>query len=731
MSTKRNWYFVLLTFFVFVAILPLPRQFSGTKTDPDRFYHFAISKIYATSGFPKTLPQAEDVGWGEAFAEKEYFFHVLTGLGHKIGGEMGVLWVTWALYAALAASFGFILAHSANTLWLLPVGAVIMIATTGIFSLRMMMVRPHVLAILLMTWQIFAWSRGAWVIACVMGALYTLAYHAFYIPLAISVVFLACQYAGGQAIKRQALWAFGGILIAILINPAFPYNVSTSIQVALIVLTKGAGVAVPELAFGGELRKLPSDEMLRRHGFYLLLPFALLCIVLFRGIWRLERPSTWRPLKYPDLAATIGLSILFAVLTFLTPRAYEILVPTAFIAVAITFQTFPRPTPWILSFCGLAALAMAQKTYDTLQTIKTIDLSNRYNTEVGLLLAQIPTDQPAKIYNLNWDMAPYIFYHRPDLKFVDLLDPTFLARKHPDLFDIKWRILTGRHPDPWLAIRGDFHADYVLSYYHDSNPTFENPMFEPMELTSPKDPTSTPVFKLFKVKKDRPDRFITSYQYGVAKVDLAFRQVSQDDLQPRSVPLQSAWPEPSNTPSDHSDGLKRVFLDTFGAWLEQNPGETKAPDPSKATVCLRAKPQPDQLKRLISALPTVDYLGIGGGPLLTVWAGATPLFKSQAAPSAQIIHHMLHIKQLGTKALHDIEFMVCTPPDAGLSGLTVSFWSQKDLQLMCTNNAKTKTPAQPLRYTYELPVVEDCLSAKILEPQKNLVRSLTPPNQMQ
>ena len=196
---------------VFLAVLPLPRHFSGMKHDPDRFYHFAISKIYAENGFPEKVPQADDIGWGEAFAEKEYLFHVFTGTAYKFGGDLGVLWFTWALYAALAATFGYIIAVNCNSILMVPLGAIVMIAATGTFSVRMLMVRPHVLAILLMTWQLFFWSRGRWIAASVFGALYCLAYHAVYIPVMITFAFLVAHALAGENVKRRALWSFGCI----------------------------------------------------------------------------------------------------------------------------------------------------------------------------------------------------------------------------------------------------------------------------------------------------------------------------------------------------------------------------------------------------------------------------------------------------------------------------------------------------------------------------------------
>jgi len=66
------------------------------------------------------------------------------------------------------------------------------------------------------------------------------------------------------------------------------------------------------------------------------------------------------------------------------------------------------------------------------------------------------------VFNCAWASPPYILYRRPDLRFVDILDPSFLWSSSRELFDLRTQIRTGRTADPYDLLRTLFRADYVF-----------------------------------------------------------------------------------------------------------------------------------------------------------------------------------------------------------------------------------------------------------------------------
>jgi hypothetical protein len=79
------------------------------------------------------------------------------------------------------------------------------------------------------------------------------------------------------------------------------------------------------------------------------------------------------------------------------------------------------------------------------------------------LLAQVPVTVPgAKIFNCDWEAGAFILLARPDLRFVDVLEPAFLWQASPTRFQARRGLVAGAFGDPHAILRGAFQADYVL-----------------------------------------------------------------------------------------------------------------------------------------------------------------------------------------------------------------------------------------------------------------------------
>ena len=93
---------------------------------------------------------------------------------------------------------------------------------------------------------------------------------------------------------------------------------------------------------------------------------------------------------------------------------------------------------------------------------------NEFNEIKGLLVYAKPD---AKVFNCDWKDGAYILYLRPDLKFVDLLDPTFLYMSSKELYSLK-NILRSRQGAVGAeGMKEVFKAQYALC------PTWEGNSF--------------------------------------------------------------------------------------------------------------------------------------------------------------------------------------------------------------------------------------------------------------
>lgn len=172
--------------FAFIAVLVglgYITKLEVAKSDPDRYYHLRLSQISADEGLQSTLPQAEDLGWGDKFPDKEFLFHILTSATHFVGGEKLLshlpFFLQFLIFVCLFLACRRFLSTKEALLLIL-----FAIAGNYWFSLRMSMLRPHVLAILVFCLLLYAcmFSRSRYV-APLLCFLYALAYHAIYVPL--------------------------------------------------------------------------------------------------------------------------------------------------------------------------------------------------------------------------------------------------------------------------------------------------------------------------------------------------------------------------------------------------------------------------------------------------------------------------------------------------------------------------------------------------------------------
>ena len=104
-----------------------------------------------------------------------------------------------------------------------------------------------------------------------------------------------------------------------------------------------------------------------------------------------------------------------------------------------------------------------------------------------------------KVFNCQWDAGSYIFYLRPKMRFVDLLDPSLLWYASPEKYTVRQGLISGAYRDPHLVLREVFGADYVLCGSPELNRQMvaDKQHFVPIEGTEPMGP-----LRVFAVRPD-------------------------------------------------------------------------------------------------------------------------------------------------------------------------------------------------------------------------------------
>ncbi len=453
----------------FIAINSEP----ANREDPDRYYHYAVSKITSQEFAPETLPQIEGLGWDKFFQEKEFFFHVITGLGYKIAKDKGVLVTCMLIGAGIILSLYFVNMQVLSPFVVLIPTLLIVFASTK-FLVRAFSVRPHILAVFFAILLLGALIQKRPKLSALMSFLFALSYHAIYVPLILAGIACIASLAVERDFKttlskssiKCLVYTMIGITIGILVNPYFPSNILMGIQ-HLKIAFLSAGLPISH--FGAELASPTGSSLLvNLAGFLILLAFGLISLGYFSYPFLKAQKNLDQGKKeaYAAALTTFGCFALFVVLTFQSPRGNEYLVPFAAIFISRLVQITAHKTKMLI---GLSlGLFLLQVPSSRLGSITLANGGDFFQTEVEPTLARLALEGIPKntdrnrIFNCNWDVSPFILYNRPDLVFIDTLDPSFLFSRNPDFYLARDRWYNGEIADSFGLLKHTFNADYVF-----------------------------------------------------------------------------------------------------------------------------------------------------------------------------------------------------------------------------------------------------------------------------
>jgi hypothetical protein len=437
---------LLLGAYYWFYFLP-PRATGGN--DPDRSYHLALSKLIARDGLPRTLPQVEDLGWGRYFPDKEFLFHVLTGAAEWLGGPNLVL----ALVPVLAIGIMLLLYTELSRRlkpWQAVVFTTVVPLVTTAYLFRTSLLRPHLLAILFFCGLLVALLRERPRLAALAAAGFALSYHGIYIVGLVAIIAWLVRNQPGFRGQHGWAWCLAGLVAGIIVNPYFPSN----LVMGFLTLRLATGaVRMPPGVMGLEMAAYSWTKLVLAYGF---VPASILATIVAMRV-RKPAPGPEASRVWFLVLVTAG----FWALGVKTPRAMEYAVPACVLMVGFAASVLAWRT-WIplllLLLVGLQGYVAAIYYQDEWSNPKP-----GYYPAYAEVLKQVPVDPKGKkIFNCEWDAGTYILRDRPDLRFVDLLEPALLWDASHEKFLARRQLLTGTTPEPWKVLREQFKADYVL-----------------------------------------------------------------------------------------------------------------------------------------------------------------------------------------------------------------------------------------------------------------------------
>ncbi len=648
----------LLYFFVLFKFQHFPKN----ALDPDRYYHLAFAREMAQGEFiVSSLPQAEDIGWEKNFADKEFLFHVLCGAAYRIAGEYGVmalvpilgLGIFWSLLNLLRGFVGLRLAF---------LGAASLMASSA-FIHRLALLRPHSLAILTSIWILYGLLKNRPRVLFLSCVLFQLAYHAFYIPIFFMLPFVALSIFNRKPWLKMVYAGGAGLILGALINPYFPSNILLGFQ--HLQIATGWGIPKTLLHFGAELYNVTTDQWFRMFLIPVLTAIVAFSRVKFKtdNLTRQHLNTTEGLLPYVFLTFSF-----FLALTFFSPRASEYLFPLSAILLTLSLN---RAT-WT-SAAVIACIALLAQLTSPFPTLKDVEERAKIFDLPFPAIEAIPERAGTKVYTSAWDYTPMLFYKRPDLRFVDLLDPSFLYFNNRPLAILRDSLEEGKIADPYSVLKSRFRADFALVEFSLMTQLETDPNFERLY---PKGPwnewerfhlNDQKRLSLYALRKNRVSNQILSFEAAPLPGQRfgEFNIVSIDhweDLSSKS---------PYGEPPAMLD-LRRWYAMKFAKALGSPVGE----------LCIAVRPRHDSMEQHSNA----EFVGLGGGQKIQLWLNERLIYSTQKESweGARLMDVLVPLPAK-LKSSDRLLAVVCGDGRAKFHSISLSLWNIPDLEKVCSD----------------------------------------------
>jgi hypothetical protein len=461
----------LALFLLFFLGLALIQFATPDMPDNDGFYHIKLAWLMRTEGLKPDFPFLPLSILNEReFYDHHFLFHVAL-IPFTFGDlRVGAKWaaVTFASLAFLAVWY-LLQRQRVPFAWLWALG---LLGISEAFLFRMSITRAQSLSLAVLALACAWLLEGKHKPLAVLGFIYVWLYDAFPLLLALGVLhFLAVALTERRFEFRPLLYITAGILLGMVINPYFPYNLIFSYHHMLPKLADATSVRV-----GNEWYPYDTKQLLEN---------SLPALIAFAGgIFALGLSG-----RKMETRTTLALlvSLLFGLMLFQARRFVEYFPPFALIFAAFAWKPLfePEPVADILQSASvrsaapprgrfafvlqrnlaviMLALAVTGSAAGSVpRARKAVDGAKPYGlyANASLWLEQ-NTPAGSRIFQTDWDDFPRLFFYDTHNTYLIGLDPTYLQLYNAGLYNLWVDITQGKVKNPSQIIARTFEARYV------------------------------------------------------------------------------------------------------------------------------------------------------------------------------------------------------------------------------------------------------------------------------
>jgi hypothetical protein len=428
--------------------------------DADSYYHLTVARAFAEDGLIDDLPWARFSLMHQGFGDKELLFHVLLAPfaalpDPLLGGRLALA----LLNALVLAALGW-LASRAIGAWgyLVPLGLLLGSLET---AWRLVRLRPELLSLVLLLAALWAVVRGRYRWLGVLALVYTLSYTAFHAFAGLCLLlFLWLGWVRRRWEPALVLYPLLGVGLGLVLHPHFPRNVEIWVaQNVQFLVSRGA------IDVGTETRPNFTDvALLVNLGWFLGLA----------ALWRSARPAGEAEDHRARAADVFGVAAAVFGLLYLVMSRFSV-------------YCFPFATLWVLfelrrrgRFPGRrvdlgggrrlpAVAALALFVLVCLPGVARELRTFAQRTDPGPRQERLlDRERLAKALPRNarvaapWRQTPVYMYAAPWARFLNVLDPVFMAAPHPRPYAAQLALFDGSEPDPPLLAVAELDSEYIV-----------------------------------------------------------------------------------------------------------------------------------------------------------------------------------------------------------------------------------------------------------------------------
>lgn len=428
----------------------------------DGYFHIRYAEILRSQGISRTFPWWDETFLKDRYADKDFLYHVLL-IPFTFGDLIHGAKLAAIVFGAAAVGIFYVSARALAVPW--PAAwACGLLACSTAFLYRLGFTRPSLAAVSLAVAGTAAILSGRKRWAFALAAVYPHLHISYHLLPCIALLH-DLQRPGPEGERRSLVltrWTTAGAVAGAVISPYFPGNLILWWVQNIRVLGL-AWTGPEEMGMGLEIRAGLSSQLLT----YNLGAFLALGLAVYLLARRQGRPS-------PESMTLLVISGGFLLLSMMSRRFIEFWTPfTVLLAGVAARDTLRekegrqagRPFLKAALTAGAAVILGALLSHNARSAREIIreDPGATYREAADWLSRNVEPGE--KIFHLDWDDFPQLFFFAPQFRYLVGLDPAFMYVTSPRRWRLWQETTHGETEDLYGRVRHDFGSRWVFGIH--------------------------------------------------------------------------------------------------------------------------------------------------------------------------------------------------------------------------------------------------------------------------